>query len=335
MKFLRKGALIPLFFIILGSGVVAYYLFFNYFIRQHHFEQQTLQAFDALLLMDYKLDNTYQTALSYLNYDAMVKLLQEHNALMEQLQQKLAQLDSDVSGETSPMHLFNHLVEKSRMKQEGLERFKAVNAMLNNSLRYLYELYEQALPFIGESPEERAVRIKMGRFMAGISVSAINELEETIWSKKKIQELHLPPNHPAEEILQLFRIHAVKLLEGSQIIRELIVANQALRLSTDLEDLRNNVSLLFQKRQAFWIMTGNTAFAMGTVFFVLFVILYFHEEKLKRQLARLNADLEHRVEVETAKRQDQEQLLIQQSKMAAMGEMIGAIAHQWRRSSLP
>src|SRR5208283_2728004 len=56
------------------------------------------------------------------------------------------------------------------------------------------------------------------------------------------------------------------------------------------------------------------------------------ELRLKRQqLEELNATLEQRVREETASRQEKEQLLIQQSRMAAMGEMIGAIAHQWRQ----
>ncbi len=41
--------------------------------------------------------------------------------------------------------------------------------------------------------------------------------------------------------------------------------------------------------------------------------------------------LEDKVNIEIEKRIRQEQLLIQQSKMAAMGEMIGAIAHQWQQ----
>ncbi|KWT82918.1 sensor histidine kinase [Candidatus Magnetominusculus xianensis] len=44
-----------------------------------------------------------------------------------------------------------------------------------------------------------------------------------------------------------------------------------------------------------------------------------------------NKNLEKRVEEEVQRRAMKEQLLIQQSKMAAMGEMIGLIAHQWRQ----
>jgi|GEM_PF-702953 len=41
--------------------------------------------------------------------------------------------------------------------------------------------------------------------------------------------------------------------------------------------------------------------------------------------------LENRVDSESKKRQETEALLIQQSKLASMGEMIGNIAHQWRQ----
>ncbi|MGD0282883.1 MAG: PAS domain S-box protein, partial [Dissulfurispiraceae bacterium] len=51
----------------------------------------------------------------------------------------------------------------------------------------------------------------------------------------------------------------------------------------------------------------------------------------KHQLEELNLSLERRVNKEIASRQEKEQLLFQQSRMAAMGEMIGAIAHQWRQ----
>ncbi|MCP4155498.1 MAG: PAS domain S-box protein [bacterium] len=58
------------------------------------------------------------------------------------------------------------------------------------------------------------------------------------------------------------------------------------------------------------------------------------EEALKEkseQLENLNKDLENRIETELEKYCQQEQIMVQQSKLAAMGEMVGAIAHQWRQ----
>ncbi len=48
-------------------------------------------------------------------------------------------------------------------------------------------------------------------------------------------------------------------------------------------------------------------------------------------LREFNATLEARVEEEVEKQRRSEKMLIQQSKMAAMGDMISMIAHQWRQ----
>ena len=47
------------------------------------------------------------------------------------------------------------------------------------------------------------------------------------------------------------------------------------------------------------------------------------------QLGRLNMELEERVRAGVEKLRQQEHMLIQQSKMAAVGDMLGIIAHQW------
>jgi len=49
------------------------------------------------------------------------------------------------------------------------------------------------------------------------------------------------------------------------------------------------------------------------------------------ELETYRQGLESRVAEEVAKQREQEYMLIQQSKMAAMGEMLGAIAHNWRQ----
>jgi PAS domain S-box-containing protein len=50
-----------------------------------------------------------------------------------------------------------------------------------------------------------------------------------------------------------------------------------------------------------------------------------------RQLEDLTRNLEKKVEEEIAIRMKNERMMMQQSKLAAMGEMLGAISHQWRQ----
>jgi len=71
---------------------------------------------------------------------------------------------------------------------------------------------------------------------------------------------------------------------------------------------------------------------IGLVLFIISYYLYSKElQRLYNKLNNLNNSLKQTVDDEVEKNYKKNKLLFQQSKMAAMGEMIGNIAHQWRQ----
>ena len=73
-------------------------------------------------------------------------------------------------------------------------------------------------------------------------------------------------------------------------------------------------------------------FIAGGIIFSWYAMRRYNEaKKVNEKLNDLNKFLKEKVQEELLKQQKQQELLLNQSRHAAMGEMIGNIAHQWRQ----
>ncbi len=120
----------------------------------------------------------------------------------------------------------------------------------------------------------------------------------------------------------------------------------------NIKDKKTVVWIVSYDDDSFIDLTIKMYYGVRTASFILFlVLLYFIYRVLNqkelldiqvknktRELAKsendlklLNENLELTIKQEVLKNQEKDRLLYQQSKMAAMGDMIGNIAHQWRQ----
>ncbi len=89
--------------------------------------------------------------------------------------------------------------------------------------------------------------------------------------------------------------------------------------------LDGTIKWVYERGQAFFNKNGEVCCLDGVI------VDDTVRKKMEDNLHELNRNLEKKVKEEIENRMQKEQLLIQQSKLAAMGDMIGAIAHQWRQ----
>jgi signal transduction histidine kinase len=95
--------------------------------------------------------------------------------------------------------------------------------------------------------------------------------------------------------------------------------------NTEIEILRKNMTICFVEMRVVEIEWEGQKAYLASMRDVT------EQKHMIEEIRNLTKNLEKRVSDEIAKQRKQEQMLIQKSKMASMGEMISSIAHQWRQ----
>jgi len=101
-----------------------------------------------------------------------------------------------------------------------------------------------------------------------------------------------------------------------------------------LGDLRGIITIQISKHDIIEKIDANFKrgiFVASMVYFIFILSIYLLIKVIRRNEAIYTEELESKVKEQVDLIKTQELTLFQQSKMAAMGEMIGNIAHQWRQ----
>ena len=162
------------------------------------------------------------------------------------------------------------------------------------------------------------------------------QLKEQSFSKIFLQNYYVANVSANKEILDyldkqdletMFELENYLIKDNNLIINvPIIESGKKLANFLIIKDLKTIDTLEIEqfKIHAFWYLAFFIALLCSTISFIGYFI---YSKKLKE----LNSSLEQTVSSEILKNDEKNRILFQQNKMAAMGEMIENIAHQWRQ----
>ncbi|MEA3554835.1 MAG: HAMP domain-containing sensor histidine kinase [Campylobacterota bacterium] len=156
------------------------------------------------------------------------------------------------------------------------------------------------------SSEYNNLQLKLKLFLLTKESSLFYEIENTI--NKNLQLLAL-------------------IILFSTIITYLLISNTLKPIEKLIKDVKTRSSKIDNK------FDTNTKSSLDEVdemkyYFDIFIKLIEHD---KERLKNFNSTLQEKVDQEIQKNQEKEKLIARQSKLAALGEMMDAIAHQWKQ----
>ncbi|WP_108062881.1 sensor histidine kinase [Poseidonibacter lekithochrous] len=176
------------------------------------------------------------------------------------------------------------------------------------------------------------------------------QLKENAFTKIFLQNHYVANLSVNKELLDYLRTQDLEgflSIEKYKIDKDKLVVNTPITYGDKVfgsflvfKDLdRIDTSYIKEYKQNAFLYLGLFVILLGLILYIISYYLYSKELKKlykrlrnnQKELNKLNSSLQQTVDDEVNKNYEKNKMLFQQSKMAAMGEMIGNIAHQWRQ----
>lgn len=204
----------------------------------------------------------------------------------------------------------------------GLDRFKIIEAE-KESRQQLEELVQKRTEELDKSIHVLNQAQKVGH-IGHWELDLVNN--RLSWSDEVYRIFGLKPQEfGATYEAFLERIHPDDREKVNEAYTTSVKEKQPYRITHRVVRPDGSMRYVEERCEHSFDETGNVIHSLGTVHDIT------QQTLAQEALESLNRNLHERVETEVVRRQKQEQLLIQQSKMATMGEMLGAIAHQLKQ----
>ena len=162
------------------------------------------------------------------------------------------------------------------------------------------------------------------------------QLEEKNFTKIFLQDYYVANLTASKEIINYLKYENMNkffqeneyLIKDEKLIVNIPIIEEGINLANilifkNLDEIDISEINEFKKHSFYYLI-----FFLIFIYLSIFIIAYYLYSK---RLKELNISLQKTIEYEIMKNDEKNRILFQQNKMAAMGEMIGNIAHQWRQ----